>query len=88
LGELSEAVKDNVQTSMTVEEARTLLATLQNGEQQFDSVGLSPPLVEPAHPDYAEIRALLQMVRSALSAGTALDLPTEPTEPITESTTD
>ena len=80
-GELSAAVTDNVQTSMTVEEARTLLATLKNSEQEFDSVGLSPPLVEPADPDYAAIKALLQKVRVALSTGAPLDLPTETTEP-------
>lgn len=80
-GELSAAVTDNVQTSMTVEEARTLLATLKNSEQEFDSVGLSPPLVEPADPDYAAVKALLQKVRVALSTGASLDLPTETTEP-------
>lgn len=79
-GELSAAVKDNVQTSMTVEEARSLLATLQNSEQAFDSVGLAPPLVEPASPDFVAIKALLQKVRTALSTGTPLDLPTETTE--------
>jgi LCP family protein required for cell wall assembly len=76
-GELADAVKDNVRTSMTVEEARTLLATLQGGDQAFESVGLTPPLVEPSAPDYPAVRALMQQIRSALSAGTALDLPTE-----------
>lgn len=79
-GELSAAVKDNVQTSMTVEEARNLLATLQSSEQAFDSVGLAPPLVEPASPDFVAIKALLQKVRTALSTGTPLDLPTQTTE--------
>ena len=78
-GELSAAVKDNVKTSMTVDEARTLLATLQNSEQEFDSVSLAPPLVEPADPDYTEIKELLQQVRTALSTGTPLDLPTDTT---------
>lgn len=78
-GELADAVQDNVRTSMTVEEARTLLATLQSGDQSFDSVGLAPPLVEPAHPDYAAIKALMQQIRTALSAGTPLDLPTDTT---------
>ncbi len=78
-GELADAVKDNVRTSMSVEEARSLLAVLQNGKQDFDSVSLAPPLVEPAHPDYAAIKALMQKVRSALSTGTPLDLPTDTT---------
>lgn len=78
-GELADAVKDNVRTSMSVEEARSLLATLQNGDQQFDSVGLAPPLVEPAHPDYTAIKVILQSIRTSLSTGAPLDLPTDTT---------
>ena len=85
-GELADAVKDNVRTSMSVEEARSLLAILQNGEQDFDSVGLAPPLVEPAHPDYVAIKALLQTIRTALSTGSPLDLPTDETSDTTAST--
>lgn len=76
-GELADAVKDNVHTSMTVEEARTLLATLQDGDQEFESVGLVPPLVEPNAPNYKAVKALLQKIRRALADGTVLDLPTE-----------
>jgi LCP family protein required for cell wall assembly len=75
-GELADAVKDNVRTSMTVEEARTLLATLQSGDQAFESVGLTPPLVEPSKPDYKAVKALMQQIRAALSTGTPLALPT------------
>ncbi|HQY15801.1 MAG: LCP family protein [Ilumatobacteraceae bacterium] len=78
-GELAAAVADNVRTSMTVEEARTLLATLQSTDQQFESVGLAPPLVEPHDPDYVAVKALLQQVRQALHDGTVLDLPTDTT---------
>lgn len=77
--DLAAAVEDNVRTSMTLEEARTLLAVLQT-ENGFTSVGLSPPLVEPGHPDYVEIKALLQQIRQSLAEGTPLDLPTS-TEP-------
>lgn len=77
--DLSSAIEDNVFMSMTVEEARTLLATLQNSEQEFESIGLSPPLVEPGHPDYVEIKALMQTIRQSLASGTPLDLPTETT---------
>ncbi len=76
-GDLADAVKDNVQTSMTVEEARTLLATLRDSGQEFESVGLAPPLLEPSRPDYTALKALLQRIRRALADGTALDLPTE-----------
>ncbi len=78
-GELAEAVKDNVRTSMTVEEARTLLATLQSGDQHFESIGLAPPLVEPSAPDFDQVRALMQQIRRSLSTGTELDLPTDTT---------
>ncbi len=78
-GELAAAVEDNVRTSMTVDEARTLLATLQNGSQEFESIGLSPPLVEPAHPDWTDIKKILQQIRTSLSSGTVLDLPTDTT---------
>ena len=77
--ELAAAVEDNVRTSMTLQEARTLLAVLQT-EDGFTSVGLSPPLVEPADPDYVEVKALLQQIRQSLADGTPLDLPTS-TEP-------
>jgi polyisoprenyl-teichoic acid--peptidoglycan teichoic acid transferase len=76
--ELASAVEDNVRTSMTLTEARTLLAVLQT-EDGFTSVGLSPPLVEPGHPDYVAVKALLQQIRTALADGTELDLPTETT---------
>ena len=78
-GNLADAMKDNVRTSMSVEEARTMVATLQGGDQSFDSVGLTPPLVEPAHPDYAAIKVLMQKIRTALSNGAPLDLPTDTT---------
>ncbi len=78
-GELADAVKDNVRTSMSVEQARSLLATLQNSKQEFDSVSLAPPLVEPAHPDFAAIKLILQKIRTALSTGTPVDLPTDTT---------
>ncbi len=85
-GELADAVKDNVRTSMSVEEARSLLAILQNGAQKFDSVGLVPPLVEPAHPDYVAIKALLQSIRTALSTGTTLELPIDESAATTDTT--
>jgi len=78
-GDLAAALKDNVRTSMSVDEARTLVATLQSGDQSFDSVSLAPPLVEPAHPDFPAIKTLMQKIRTALSTGAPLDLPTDTT---------
>jgi LCP family protein required for cell wall assembly len=67
-GDLYDAVKANVRTSMTFTEARALLARLR-GDGTFQSIGLVPPLLEPGHPDYPALRAYLQTVRQALSQG-------------------
>lgn len=77
--DLVDAIEDNVFMSMTVTEARTLLATLQASDAEIESVGLTPPLAEPGDPDYVEIKALMQSIRQSLAAGTPLDLPTDTT---------
>ena len=61
--ELANAVKEDVRTSMTVEEARTLLAFLQADDGKFESVGLVPPIVEPGDPDYPKLKTYLQLLR-------------------------
>lgn len=76
---LANAVKDDVRTSMTVEEARTLLATLQADQGQFQSVGLVPPIVEPGDPDFPALRTYLQELRLNVSQG--LPPPTVDTVP-------
>lgn len=76
---LVDAIADNVFMSMTVTEARTLLATLQDSDAEIESIGLTPPLAEPGDPDYVEIKALMQTIRQSVAAGTPLDLPTDTT---------
>jgi LCP family protein required for cell wall assembly len=76
-GELADVVKDDVRTSMTVLEARTLMATLQGSHGKFESVGLVPPIVEPGHPDYDKLRAYIQQLRVTTAKG--LPAPTVPT---------
>jgi polyisoprenyl-teichoic acid--peptidoglycan teichoic acid transferase len=66
---LASAVKDDVRTSMTVEEARTLLATLQADQGAFESVGLVPPILEPGDPDYPAVRGYLQQLRQNTANG-------------------
>jgi len=66
---LADAVKDNVQTSMTVEEARTLLAFLQADGGAFESVGLVPPILEPGHPDFPALQTYLQQLQANLAVG-------------------
>ena len=75
--ELLAAVKDNVFTSMTNQEAQDLLNLLQDFDQEFESVGLVPPLVEPGRPDFDAIKAIMQQIRKSLAYDTALDLPAD-----------
>lgn len=67
--DLAGAVKDNVRTSMTVTEARTLLSFLQNDNGEFKSVGLVPPIVEPGSPDFDALRAYVRQLRENVSKG-------------------
>jgi LCP family protein required for cell wall assembly len=76
-GELADVVKDDVRTSMTVLEARTLMATLQGSHGKFESVGLVPPILEPGHPDYDSLKAYIQELRQTTAKG--LPAPTVPT---------
>ncbi|MFM7685370.1 MAG: LCP family protein, partial [Actinomycetota bacterium] len=66
---LAAAVESDVQTSMTVTEARTLLAALRADDGRFESVGLVPPIVKPGNPDYPALRGYLQQLRRNIAAG-------------------
>jgi LCP family protein required for cell wall assembly len=76
--ELADIVKDDVRTSMTVDEARTLLAYLQSDNGEFQSVGLVPPVVKPGNPDYPSLREYLQQLRDNVSKGQPPPVVTEP----------
>jgi len=82
--ELANAVKEDVRTSMTVEEARTLLAFLQADDGKFESVGLVPPIVEPGDPDYPKLQTYLQLLRRDI----ALGQPATTVETVAPETTD
>lgn len=77
-GDLADAVKDNVHTSMTVEEARTLLAIMQDHEGELESFGLAPPVFHPGDPDYDLAKSLMQDVRRSLVDGVPVTLDTLP----------
>ncbi len=77
--ELADIVKDDVRTSMTVDEARTLLAYLQSDNGEFKSIGLVPPIVKPGDPDYDSLRAYLQRLRDNVSQGLEPPVVTDPT---------
>lgn len=69
LTDLAAAVERDVQTSMTITEARTLLAALRADDGHFESVGLVPPILKPGNPDYPGLRAYLQQLRRNIAAG-------------------
>ncbi|MDO8363193.1 MAG: LCP family protein [Actinomycetota bacterium] len=75
-GDLRDAIEGNVETSMTWDEARTLLATLENHEQEFQSIGLVPPLVEPGEEDWVQVKEVLLEIRQALADGEVFVVPT------------
>lgn len=77
-GELADALRGSVRTSMTLEEARETLAVVQVADESLGSVGLHPPLIEPARPDFTEIKAILAAVRQALTDGTDIDAAVAP----------
>jgi LCP family protein required for cell wall assembly len=77
--ELADIVKDDVRTSMTVDEARTLLAYLQSDNGEFKSIGLVPPIVKPGDPDYDSLRDYLQRLRDNVSQGLEPPVVTDPT---------
>lgn len=77
---LADIVKDEVRTSMTVEEARTLLAFLQVDDGSFESVGLVPPIVKPGDPDYPKLQDYMQSLRDNVAAGLAAPVVTETTD--------
>jgi anionic cell wall polymer biosynthesis LytR-Cps2A-Psr (LCP) family protein len=68
-GELADAVREDVRTSMTVVEARNLLALLQADDGDLESVGLVPPIVDPGNPDYEQLKAYMQDLRQRIAAG-------------------
>lgn len=85
-GELASAVKDNVRTSMTADEALNLLTILQGNETDLESIGLVPPLFEPGTPDYTQLKAIMQDIRHSLAVQAPLTIATTSTTPTTSTT--
>ncbi|MFZ4720093.1 MAG: LCP family protein [Ilumatobacteraceae bacterium] len=76
--ELADVVKDEVRTTMTVEEARALMSYLQADNGNFESVGLVPPIVEPGSPDYDSLRTYMQHLRENVAQGLPVPTVTDP----------
>ena len=45
-----------------------------NGASALQSVGLSPPLFEPSHPNFVDLKAIMQDIRASLAQGQQVDL--------------
>jgi LCP family protein required for cell wall assembly len=63
------ALSDAVRTSLSPGEFADLLETLGDTASITQSVGLVPPLVQPARPDYDEIRTIVAAVHDAIRTG-------------------
>jgi polyisoprenyl-teichoic acid--peptidoglycan teichoic acid transferase len=69
-GDLTDAVRENVRTSMSIDETKRLVGSLQGSDKELESVGLTPPLIEPDEPDWTAVAKILQDTRAKLKATT------------------
>jgi polyisoprenyl-teichoic acid--peptidoglycan teichoic acid transferase len=67
-GDVVNALKGTLRTSMTTEEAIDLAERLQSGDID-ESIGLVPPLVEPGRPNYDAIKLAVGLLRNAIESG-------------------
>lgn len=66
---LADALKDNVRTSLTPSEFAFLADRLRSGANIQESVGLTPPLVQPGRPDYGNVADLIDALQDAIKTG-------------------
>lgn len=69
--EVTGVLDDSMRTSLSSGEFSDLLERLSDNSAIIESVGLSPPLVEPARPDFAAIAAIVDAVQTAIVTGVA-----------------
>lgn len=67
--DITAAVGSSLHTSLTAEEFANLIALLGGETAIVESVGLSPPLVNPERPNYHEMAQIVGRVQLALVAG-------------------
>jgi LCP family protein required for cell wall assembly len=65
--DLEGAIKNNVRTSMSIDETHTLLLALQASDRDITSVGLVPPLVDPDEPNWFEVQQIVLDTRAQLT---------------------
>lgn len=68
-GSVTGVLDDAMRTSLSSGEFGSLLDRLGDNSAIQESVGLTPPLIEPGNPDYGQIRAIIDAVQSAIVAG-------------------
>lgn len=66
---LADALKNNVRTSLTPSEFAFLADRLRSGANIQESVGLTPPLVQPGRPDYGNVANLIDALQDAIKTG-------------------
>ena len=66
---LADAMKDNIRTSLTPSEFAFLADRLRSGANIQESVGLTPPLVQPGRPDYDNVKDLIDALQEAIKTG-------------------
>ena len=66
---LADAMKENIRTSLTPSEFAFLADRLRSGANIQESVGLTPPLVQPGRPDYGNVADLIDALQDAIKTG-------------------
>ena len=66
---LADAMKDNIRTSLAPSEFAFLADRLRSGANIQESVGLTPPLVQPGRPDYDNVKDLIDALQEAIKTG-------------------
>lgn len=78
LPEAADILRDSVVTSTSREDAARLVDALSEGQDIVESVGMAPPLVNPASMDWARARQIIDEVRTAIAAGVPSGYTPEP----------
>lgn len=68
-GSVTGVLDDSMRTSLSSGEFGDLIDRLGDNQAIQESVGLTPPLINPGDPDYAQIRAIVDAVQLAVVSG-------------------
>lgn len=69
-GAVTGVLGDSMRTSLSAGEFGDLVDRLGDNQALQESVGLTPPLIDPGSPDYGQIRAIIDAVQLAVVSGT------------------